>query len=75
MGQTYNTESEYINTQLDNITLDRLFGNRLLKKASKPVEWEDLGFAWGKRSGPPTEKVNKSTSQIKFQFSYLFNDL
>ena len=34
-------------------TGDRILGNRLLKKASKPVEWDDLGFAWGKRSAPP----------------------
>ncbi|KAI6189707.1 hypothetical protein M3Y97_00037900 [Aphelenchoides bicaudatus] len=35
-------------------TADRVLGTRLmLKKASKPVvEWDDLGFAWGKRSDP-----------------------
>jgi hypothetical protein len=36
------------------LILERTLGSRLLKKASKPVEWEDLGFAWGKRSAPNT---------------------
>lgn len=39
-----------INSNFPN--LDRILGTRLLKKASKPVEWDDLGFAWGKRSVP-----------------------
>jgi hypothetical protein len=52
----------------NSIILDRILGTRLLKKASKPVEWDDLGFAWGKRSAPalaleipedlPLEQVN-----------------